>query len=78
MSKEMEYLKPIPKTAEGLRDALFEEINALRAGKSTPQKARVIANLAAQVIDSMRVQIQHGRMMLEADRRKPMMLGSDQ
>lgn len=77
VSKELEYLKPIPKTAEGLRDALFEEINLLRAGKSTPQKARVVANLASQIIDSMRVQIQHGRMLLEVDRRKPMQLGSE-
>ena len=75
--RDLEYLKPIPKTAEGLRDALFEEINLLRAGKTTPQKARVVANLASQIIDSMRVQIQHGRMLIDAHKHKPMQLGSD-
>lgn len=65
----------VPKTAEGLRDALFDEINALRAGTSSPQKARAISLLASHVIDSLRVQIQHGRLLLDKDK-KEVFLGS--
>lgn len=32
-------LKLIPKTTEGLRDALFDEINLVRQGKSNPHRA---------------------------------------
>lgn len=67
---------PVPKTAEGLRDALFDEINMLRRGKSTPQRARVMAQLASQVIDSLRVQIQAQRLLLGGDKAKPVQLGT--
>lgn len=65
----------IPKTAEGLRDALFDEINALRNGKTSPQKARAVSLLASHIIDSIRVQIQQGRLLIDADR-KELYLGS--
>lgn len=58
-------LAPIPHTTEGLRDALFDELNALRAGRSTPQKARIICSLAKEVIDSVRIQIQFDRVLLD-------------
>lgn len=68
----------IPKTIEGLRDALFDEINAIREGKSNPQKARSIALLANKVIDSLRVQIQYGRLVNETSKydKKEHYLGS--
>lgn len=69
-------LTSVPKTAEGLRDALFDEINALRANKTTAVRARAISTLAAQVIDSLRVQIQHGRLINEAKESATMQLGS--
>lgn len=69
-------LSEVPKTAEGLRDALFDEINALRAGRSNPQRARAISLLASHVIDSIRVQIQQGRLLMESDKHKGMYLGS--
>lgn len=75
MSEVGQFLAPVPKTAEGLRDALFDEINALRAGTTSPQKARTISLLASHIIDSIRVQIQQGRLLLDADR-KEMYLGS--
>lgn len=59
-------LKPVPKTTEGLRDALFDELNALRAGKSNPQQARAVAQMADKIIDSIRVQIQYGRLLHES------------
>lgn len=64
MSKELEA---IPKTTEGLRDALFDEINLIREGKSNPQRAREIARMADKIIDSIKVQIQYGRLLNKAD-----------
>jgi hypothetical protein len=64
----MSKLQVIPKTTEGLRDALFDEINALRQGKSNPQHARVLCQLANKVIDSIRVQIQYGRLLNDKEK----------
>ena len=66
----MKKLTFIPKTTEGLRDALFDEINALRAGTSNPQQARALCQLADKVIDSIRVQIQYGRLLNDKEKSK--------
>jgi hypothetical protein len=76
MSNAVVALPPIPKTAEGLRDALFDELNALRAGKSNPQHARAVANLSRQVIESIRVQVQAQRLLKEMGKQKPALLGA--
>lgn len=56
-------LPEIPKTAEGLRDALFDEINALRRNKGNVQRAKVIAQLAHRIIEAARLSIQvNGRL----------------
>lgn len=65
----------IPKTIEGLREAIFDEINQLRSGKGNLQRARAVAQLSSQAIDSIRVQIQYGRMMLAANETKSIPLG---
>jgi hypothetical protein len=65
----------IPKTIEGLRDALFDEINDIRAGRSSLQRARAVAQLASKAIDSIRVQIQYGRLISQANNEKPIPLG---
>ncbi len=72
MAKE---IRPVPKTTEGLRDALFEEINLLRANKTTPNRARALSQLARDVIDSIRVQIQYQR-LITGKGDKPLQLGS--
>ena len=69
--QEGEVLPDVPKTAEGLRDALFDEINLLRQNKTTPNRARAISQLARDVIDSIRVQIQHQRLMKEVGAKGP-------
>lgn len=72
MSKE---IVEIPKTIEGLREALFDEINSVRNGNGNLQRARAVAQLAAQAIDSIRVQIQYGRLLVAAKEEKPVNLG---
>lgn len=79
MSRRMKEsnMTTVPKTIEGLRDALFDEINELRSGRGNLQRARAVAQLSAQAIDSIRVQIQYSRMILQAKDEKPVLLGSN-
>lgn len=49
------------RTSKGLRDTLFEEIDALRKNKSNPSKARSIASLAAQILQSVKIEIEMHR-----------------
>lgn len=69
---------PVVKSTEGLRDALFDEINMIRQGNGNPQRARAIALMAARVIDSIRVQIQYGKMLNDQKKQgeKEFLLGS--
>lgn len=58
-SKEQDIeiiLAPVPRTFAGLRIALFDEINALRGKQTTISRARAIASLARQAIDSVQVE----------------------
>lgn len=58
MNIEPESLLPVPKSAEGLRDALFDEINSMRSSKGNIGKARVIAQLAHRIIEAARLSLQ--------------------
>lgn len=76
-NKELAALqKPVPKTAMGLRDALFDEINLLRAGKSSPQKARIVAQLAHRLIEATRMEIAHTRNLVDVKASDSMQLGT--
>ena len=76
--KRKPELVAIPKTMEGLRDALFDEIIELRGGRGNLQRARAVAQLASQAIDSIRVQIQYSRMLTKAKEDGPVLLGSSE
>jgi hypothetical protein len=75
--KKQKNTMPVPKTIEGLRDALLDEINLLRSGRGSLQQARAVAQIAAQAIDSIRVQIQYGRLLAQAKNEKPIGIGSN-
>jgi competence transcription factor ComK len=47
------------RTTNGLRAALFEELESLRAGRSTPHKAVAVAALAAQIVRSAALDIRY-------------------
>lgn len=55
----------IVRTAAGLRDALFDELDALRGNKSTPQKAQAVSKLAYQIINSVKMEMDAERHTLE-------------
>jgi hypothetical protein len=51
-------LPPIERSAEGLRDALFDELNLLRTGEATTAHARALANVARLIIETARLELQ--------------------
>lgn len=62
-------LEEIPKTSDGLRSALFDEINGVRSGKRTLAQARVVSKIADQILILTRLEIESGRIpQLEGDK----------
>lgn len=59
MSKETS--KEIEKTSRGLASAMFEELELLRSGKSTPQQARAKASIANTVCAISRLEMDFAR-----------------
>ena len=53
------------RTSQGMRNALFDEMDALRSGESTPQRARAIAALSGQILQSVRLEMDAQRMHAE-------------
>lgn len=51
--------EPIKRTSAGLRDALFDEIDALRDGSSNAARARSVAMLANSVLQSVTAEIEY-------------------
>ena len=47
---------PMKRTSEGLRDALFDEIDAFKRGQGDPQRAMAISKLAAQILSAAKVE----------------------
>lgn len=45
------------KTADSLRTTLFEELESLRAGKTTPIRAKAVAGLAVSILKSVEVEM---------------------
>jgi hypothetical protein len=54
----METAEKAKRTSGGLRDVLFDEIDALRAGKSNPARARALAMLANTALKSVEIEIE--------------------
>lgn len=66
------------KTTCGLRDTLFLELDSVRRGQSTPQQSSVVARIAAQIINSARLDLEYQAKMKGRDTSvpKPVLLGS--
>jgi hypothetical protein len=71
--------EPSKRTSVGLRNALFDEIDALRRGDGDPHRAMAVSRLAATILDSVRLEVTFKKSGIEDDpTRKPMQLGSDE
>lgn len=53
-TKEMALVE---RNSAGLREAIFDEIDAIRAGTSNPTRANAIAKLAMSVVETVRMEI---------------------
>lgn len=49
---------PIMRTSAGLRDVIFDEIDAIRNGSSNPTRANAIAKLATGIVETVRMEIE--------------------
>lgn len=49
---------PIIRTSAGLRDAIFDEIDAIRTGTSNPTRANAVAKLATGIVETVRMEIE--------------------
>ena len=62
MKKKVEEKKvvqaPVQRTSAGLRDAIFDEIDAVRNGTSNPTRANAIAKLATGIVETVRMEIE--------------------
>lgn len=60
MTKQTEQMAsaPIVRTSAGLRDAIFDEIDAIRNGTSNPTRANAVAKLATGIVETVRMEIE--------------------
>jgi hypothetical protein len=72
--KEVQTQAPIVRTSAGLRDAIFDEIDAIRGGTSNPTRANAVAKLATGIVETVRMEIEVQRHL----RQSPAAIGSNQ
>lgn len=69
--------KSDPRTTQGLRDILFDEIDELRSGNGDAAKSMAVANLAKQIINTAKVEIDFVRAIQATEAAgNPMALGA--
>lgn len=49
-----------------LREVLFNEMEELQSGKSTPQRANAMANLAGKILESATLEVGYGKNLRKA------------
>lgn len=69
--------KNMKRTSKGLRDVLFDEIESLRSGDGDPSRALAVANLAKQIINTVKIELDyHREAMRLQETGNPMQLGN--
>lgn len=64
------------RTSQGLRDVLFDEIEEMRSGDGDPTRALAVANLAKQIINVAKVELDfHREAVKQAEAGTPLNLG---
>lgn len=73
----MTRAKTAIRTTAGLRDVLFEEIDALRSKDGDPTRARAVANLSQQIINTAKVELEFHRTLASlSEKGAPVSLGT--
>ena len=62
----MSTMKSVDKTSRGLAAAMFEELELLRKGESTPQQARAKASIANTICTISRLEMDFARFVSSA------------
>ena len=57
--------KMVEKTTKGLAGALFEELELLRQGKSSPQQAKAKVSIANSICSIARLEMEYSRFVEE-------------
>lgn len=57
MVKAVVSENPVARTSAGLRDALFDELDALRAGRTNPAQANATAKLSSSIIETVKMEL---------------------
>jgi len=57
---------PVNRTSAGLRDAIFDEIDAIRNGTSNPTRANAVAKLATGIVETVRMELEVQRHLRQA------------
>lgn len=60
--------KAVIRTSKGLRDALFDELEALRSGKSNPTQANAVAKLAGSVVETVKMEIEAQKFVAQLEK----------
>ena len=66
-------VKPVERTSKGLRDAIFDEMDAVRNNSSNPTRANAVAKLATGIVETVRMEIEvqrHAQLFLSKPRTK--------
>jgi|DEB0MinimDraft_6_1074348.scaffolds.fasta_scaffold26248_3 hypothetical protein len=67
-AKTTPSLDNIERTSVGLRDALFDELDLLRSGEGNAQRAQAVAKLSAQIVSSVKMELDYARFANTAGR----------
>lgn len=57
MTKATKGLAPVSRSSAGLRDAMFDEIDALRDGTGNPTRANAVSKLAMTIVETVNMEM---------------------
>lgn len=58
MTKDTVATPKVNRTSAGLRDAIFDELDAIRDGTSNPTRANAVAKLAGSIVETVRMEVE--------------------
>lgn len=70
-AKATEVQAPVNRSSAGLRDAIFDEIDAIRNGTGNPTRANAVAKLAAGIVETVRMELEVQRYAASAAAKPP-------
>lgn len=58
MTDKSEIPAGVTRTSAGLRDAIFDELDAIRRGESNPTRANAVSKLAGSIVETVRMEVE--------------------